>query len=688
MIRFSTRLYLAWLCFFAVSVSAYAAPIFASEENVGMGKPRVERGMIDLKGEWEFHWMQLLEPTDWRRGSVPIASYFPVPSTWRHEVSGDSEGIGQYGYGTYRLLLHVPESDVGRTRALFLRSINSAYRLWIDGKEKPGLGTVGTSREQERPQSHLHLVFFQPERETVELVIQVSNYSFREGGIGGEVLYGNTAVLIPYILKGLLYDIFVIGGFLMIGLYHFIVYAIRRRDPSTLWVGLLATAVALRTLFINGYLSTTLLHLESWELLVKLEYTSELVGFMAVIYLMKSLYPAEVSRRMVVLSLFLSIGLFLFVLLTPARVYTESMLLQTVLKAVILLYFVFYVGVAAFLRKREGAWIQLLSLLIIIGAALNDALYFLHAAHTVELLDYSIVLFILAQAIVVSYRYSRLSHRNEVLREELEGLNANLEQRVESRTNQLQEANRHLSQMKEIRSKMLTNIAHDLGSPMTGIQMYLQLMAEHKLTIDHTETAKHLLDSSKYVQRLVRDIFELSKLESGESEFHYELTAVEPWLRSVHEQMAQELQIKGFSLQLSRLEGLGDDGASVYVRIDRMRMMQTLWNYIDNAVKFSEGRSDRITLNSYVLPVRGERSEKSELVVEVVDSGVGMVQEELEKAFQRLYTKRKYNEVGSGLGLAIVKEIVTRHGGQVGASSEPGEGSVFYFQLPVVHVPD
>lgn len=644
-----------------------------------------DEAQFPLHGEWEFHWMKLLEPSDWQSHHVPSPAYLPVPSSWKSaDFGADAPVEDSYGYGTYRLLIHVPDSDVGKSKGLYIRSINNAYRLWIDGQEKPGLGVVGVNREQEYPQAHINLVFFQPQQQTIELVIQASNHSFREGGINREIIYGDTAALIPYILKKLLYDIFVIGGFLMIGLFHLVVYGMRQKDRSALWVGILALAVSLRTLFLSGYLSSLLLHIESWELLVRLEYSIELVGFIAVIYLMQSLYPVEVNRRMVHLSLLLSIGLFLLVQLTPARVYTETMMLQTALKAGILLYFVFYVGVRAAIRKREGAWIHVFSLLLVIAAAGNDTLYYLRLAPTVELLDYSVVPFIMAQAIVVSYRHARLSQRNEILRKELEGLNATLELKVEQRTQSLYEANRHLSEMREIRSKMLTNIAHDLGSPIVGIQMHLKLMAEGKTTAAHGETAQLLLDNSQYIQRLVHDLFELSKLESGEMTFHFAEMPAGPWLRSVSEGLGKELSLTGFSLQVGILETTCADGAEAHVRIDQVRMMRTIRNMIDNAVKFSRGKSDVITINGFVQPAEGEGTRCGEFVVEVADQGIGMDEEELESAFLRLYKKRKRNERGSGLGLAIVKEIVSQHHGEVGARSKKGEGSVFYFRLPVV----
>ncbi|TBL71098.1 sensor histidine kinase [Paenibacillus thalictri] len=628
-----------------------------------------EQSIVTLRGEWEFYWNHRLEPKDfWHKDLT--AAYIMVPSSW-HGFSSNESDNSSYGFGTYRLLVHLPASDLGKNKALFLRAIGSAYRLWIDGEEMPGLGTVGSSLEEEQPKSHINLVFFQPKKQTMELIIQVSNYSFREGGINREIVYGDTVALIPGILKELLYDIFVIGGFLMIGIYHLIVFGMRKKEFSALFVGLVSLAVSMRTLFINGYLSAVLLHIESWELLTKLEYMSELFGFITLVWLMKSLYPREIHAVMMRIALILLAGLFLFVLLTPARIYTESMLVQSLLKTAVLLYFVMYVGVQAYLRKREGALIHLTALVLIVYATINDTLYYLRMADTVELLSYSIIPFIMAQAIIVSHRHALLSRRNDALLEELGAVNMSLEQKVAERTKSLQEAN-------ERRTKMLANIAHDLGTPLIGIQTYLQLMVMGKLSAGSNKMTGQLLDKTDYVKRLVDDLFELSKLESRSADFKYEIVDVRSWIDELHDKFEADITGVGMSL-IKETSSIG--AKSFFVRIDKYRMRQVLQNFLDNAVKFSKGMGRAINLRGIVR--RDQSGSGYELVVEVEDYGKGLTEAELAQVFNRFYLNRENNESGSGLGLAIVQEIVEQHQGQVGARSERGAGSAFYFILPV-----
>ncbi|MCU6792869.1 ATP-binding protein [Paenibacillus sp. WQ 127069] len=655
-------------------VSASDTEVMGSQPNKGVIEIQdtgsEELQAVPLHGEWEFYWNQRLEPKDFANHSWTPA-YITVPSSWENDPSDEPAHSG-HGFGTYRLILHVPASDLGRNKSLFIQSIGSAYRLWIDGEERPGLGIVGSSLEEEQPQSHINLVFFQPKREKLELIIQVSNYSFREGGINREIVYGDTDALIPRILKKLLYDIFIIGGFLMIGLYHLIVCGMRKRDFSTLFVSLVSLAVSMRTLFINGYLSKELLGIESWEALTRLEYMSEIFGFIALVFLMKSLYPREVHKVMMRFAMILSVGLVLFILLTPARVYTESMLLQGALKGAVLLYFIIYVGIKAYLCKREGALIHLAALFLIVCALVNDTLYYLRMVNTVELLSYSIVPFIMAQAVIVSYRYIRLSRRNDTLLEELEAVNLSLEQKVAERTQSLQEAN-------ERRTKVLANIAHDLGTPLVGIQTCLQLMIKGKLSNNNNKMTEQLLDKTIYMKRLVDDLFELSKLESHNMDFKFEKVDVRLWFEELFGKFEADLENEGMSLNKQIADSLVGT-KSCFVRIDKYRMLQVLQNFMDNAVKFSKGISGVIDLRGSIRLSEGGAS--YEFVLEVADYGKGIAKEDQAQVFNRFYRSRENNETGSGLGLAIVKEIVRQHQGEVGVRSGQDAGSVFYFILP------
>lgn len=434
---------------------------------------------VSLQGEWEFYWQQLLDPEDIKYSNLR-PDYIQVPSSWRGQIINDVK-LTNYGYGTYRLKIKLPSEDIGKNKALYLRYIGSAYQLWVDGVKKDSIGVVGKSIDDETPKLRLNLVFFEPKQEIVEILIQVSNYSFREGGIFGEVSYGDTQTLIVSILKDFTQDIFIIGGFFFIGLYHLIIFGVRKQELSILLIGLAGVVTAVRTLLLSEYLVFLLLPIISWELMVKIEYLVEIAGFMLLILLMKHMYPKEVHNTPLVIAYGFSVLCSGYILLTPARIFTETMLIHVTIMASILLYFVFYVGILAVFRKREGARINLMALFMIIVGMCNDALYFSEFIDTVAIMEYCVFLFFLLQAVIISYRYSLLFNKNKTLTAELVQINNTLEEKVYQRTKELHEKNEELFQQATIdgltgvfnRKYFLDLVREQLKEKSSGISLLL-----------------------------------------------------------------------------------------------------------------------------------------------------------------------------------------------------------------------
>lgn len=634
-----------------------------------------------LAGDWEFYWMQLLSPDDIQYTDIK-PGYIQVPTAWGGQVI-DGESLTSHGYATYRKEMTVPTEDVGQPKGLYLANIGSAYTLWIDGELTLQLGEVGTSIEEETPIFQAKLVIFEPNQETVEIVIQVSNYSFREGGILENILYGNTNVLIPFIFKGLLKDVMMMGGFLFIGLYHLVIFSTRRKELSILLIGLGGIVAMIRALFVSEFLVGVIVPIENWEILVKIEYVAELVGFMILILLMKYMYPREVHSFVLRVSYGITICFVGYILFTPARIFTETVLIQVAIMAIILLYFVGYVGIMAAVRQREGARLNLVALFIIILAMINDALAVTQLIKSIPMLEYSLINFAMFQAIIISYRYSLLFNKNRTLASELVVMNRTLEEKVGDRTRELNEKNEELGRMQLIRTRMLANIAHDLGSPIVGIQTYLQLMKDGIVQAGNQDIIQQLYGKSDDMKGLIEDLFELTKLESKEITFAWKEIEVRTFINDVYRKFKPDLDHSDHILKLGRVNTVTDRGEAFF-RIDPFRMNRVMQNFIDNAVKFSYSSNKTITINCYLLD-DGLEGIVPLVRIEVIDQGIGIAQDELPNVFQRFYKKQEGNESGSGLGLAIVKEIIDQHNGTVGVESEPDNGSVFYITVPIYY---
>ncbi len=267
-------------------------------------------------------------------------------------------------------------------------------------------------------------------------------------------------------------------------------------------------------------------------------------------------------------------------------------------------------------------------------------------------------------------------------------INQSLEEKVTERTYELAEsnqnlivANERLVSMTEARRQLLANISHELGTPITLIQNYVQAVQEGIIEADNTRYLTLVAERVKVLERLTQDLFDLSKLEAGQLSLDLKVVNLEQWLRNIVHQCEQDVLQGGRRFIAPILEDNRNQWHAFACRIDVGRMAQVFSNLVWNAVKYTTAHQGEIDLKICI--------EDNEVIVAVKDNGCGIKQEELPHIFERFYRVESDifdNEPvinGSGLGLAIVKEIVHHHQGRVWVESKVNEGSSFYVALPI-----
>lgn len=217
-----------------------------------------------------------------------------------------------------------------------------------------------------------------------------------------------------------------------------------------------------------------------------------------------------------------------------------------------------------------------------------------------------------------------------------------------------------LERSRSLERQFLLSISHDLRTPLTSIRGYSEAIADGTAP-DARAAAAVILDESKRLERLVRDLLDLARLESQEFTMTVDTVDLGELVRRARDAFVPEAEAADLQLDVAVPE------EPVLVLADADRMRQVLANLIENAVKYA---SDRITL-SVGTDDRGP-------CVEVRDDGPGIAVEDLPHAFERLYVTKHEparKEIGSGLGLAIVRHLVLAMGGSVHAESVTGEGT-------------
>lgn len=223
-----------------------------------------------------------------------------------------------------------------------------------------------------------------------------------------------------------------------------------------------------------------------------------------------------------------------------------------------------------------------------------------------------------------------------------------------------------LSKVERLRRELLANVSHDLRTPLTMIQGYSEVLRD--LPGENTpENVQIIIDETKRLTDLVNDLLDLSRLESGVVELDkstFDLTASIRAILSRYDKLADHC----FPFEFDR---------EAWVTADELKISQVIYNLVNNAITYS-GEDKTVTLRQTV--------ENGRVRVSVTDTGEGIPADKLKDIWARYYKvdkEHKRAQVGTGLGLSIVKNILDMHGGAYGVESTLGEGSTFWFELPL-----
>ncbi|MEM7309608.1 MAG: ATP-binding protein [Planctomycetota bacterium] len=230
----------------------------------------------------------------------------------------------------------------------------------------------------------------------------------------------------------------------------------------------------------------------------------------------------------------------------------------------------------------------------------------------------------------------------------------------------------------DAKSAFLAHMSHEIRTPMTAIVGFAKLLTRPELEDGkRIEWAQTVARNADYLQALVSDILDLSKIEADQMEIDAQRCSVRELFQQVLQLMRPRAEEKGLALELVEIGQVPGSITS-----DSIRLRQVVLNLVSNAIKFTDQGQVRIEL-----ALEDAASEQSNyLRVSVVDSGIGIARDHIGKLFQRfqqVHTTRKSEFGGTGLGLVLVKRIVEMLGGDVFVESTPGVGSRFSFRLPV-----
>lgn len=673
------------------------APQFKSEKGIlDLTQAHISENPLPLNGEWAFYWQELLSPEDIQLRSAregSIDRWISIPGSWLGDQL-EGQQLKGTGYATFRLLIQLSEQDRHERLALRLPTIFHAYTLWVNGERLAEVGTVGPNKSSMTPQLATKLVFFQPEQDTVELVMQVANFHHKRGGITKSIELGGSDVLTVQTNLKIAAEMFITASLLVIGVYHLMLFILRRKDRATLYFGLITLLLGIRSLLVGEHLATQLWPAFPWGLQFKIEYLILCSSAYIITMYSDCIFPRYVSRWFLLGSRIVTGAFCIVVAVTPALIYTQLLLIIGVMIVLHMVYLMVGLVLAA-VRGREEALLFLLVSMVALVTVINDFLYYSGWSPIGNTSSLGLLVFTIAQMILLSSRFTRAASNEERITRELQEanhrlseMNMNLERTVQERTRALSLAHDDLRtsydqllHSEQGRKKLLAYITHDLRMPLSSMLGYVEAVQDRVKPERNEQYLQYIRDNTIRINRMIEELSFLSHLETGQVSFRMEPVYVSHFLRRFFEQYELVVRDAGLEFTLDTGEANVQQPHLAVVELDVQRFEQALFNLVSNAMKFTAG-GGRVRIALAVDEVNHSRY----AIISVQDSGIGIPPDQLEQIFDRNY---KYYQPGaeqgiegSGLGLAICREIVHAHGGTVRAESDGKTGAIFYISLP------
>ncbi|APH39458.1 sensor histidine kinase [Methanohalophilus halophilus] len=246
---------------------------------------------------------------------------------------------------------------------------------------------------------------------------------------------------------------------------------------------------------------------------------------------------------------------------------------------------------------------------------------------------------------------------------------------LKKNSDELKKVNEELKSLDRMKDEFLSNVSHELKTPLTLIKGYTELLCEGKmgeLNKEQIEVQNKVVRNAERLKRLVDSLLYLSKIQASNIEYVFETVKVREIIEIILEDMRMLADQKGIELEMNLEEDLPK------INGDRDKLTDMITNIVDNAIKFTP-RGGKVTVTSF--------KKEGDINIVVKDTGIGIPEDMIDKLFQRFYQldasrTRKYG--GTGLGLYISKTIAQAHHGDIWATSEgQGKGTEVHIKIPI-----
>ena len=636
-----------------------------------------KNNVVALSGGAYFYKDTLLNPADSAFEALTPTGYSIISKKWNRFL-GDSKLSVGHGYGTFAFKIRVPKPGMYAIKA---NDIKSSYKIFINGTDMGGSGVVGKSAETMKPSRYQMEYYFYAATKTIDVLIQVSNFQNRKGGLTGLIHFGSSRAIALQKTKQVGIELFIVGSLFILFIYHLVLYAFRRRDKSTLYFSMLCLIMFLRLGYIGERIFLDTFSFLGWYVSLKTEYISFFGIPVFTALFLRELFPKELSKHVVKATTITSISFVVLILSLSPTAFSYLPIISLFPFGILAVYLLAVIFIAM-LRGREFAKPMFVGFFVYFLLSLHDALYYAKIINSVNLMPLGLFVATFSQAYVLARKSSSAYLRAEKLSDKLSEYAHNLEDIVRSRTKEiesqkhelehnakaLKENNKELVRLVNFKQNMTNMMIHDLKAPLNSIVGFAELSA------DNNEYSKYILNSGWEMENLIQNILDVDRYESTEFKTNKTETNLHKLVNYAYENVY-------FIITGNKIDFINQVPADINMSIDKHAIYRLFTNIFSNAVKYG---GKNITLKVDAEMVSDESGDY--IKISIYNSGNSIAPDKINRVFNQYDSNSdelKDLSYSSGIGLTFCKLAVDAHGGSIDVESGKNKGVTFWFTIPL-----
>jgi signal transduction histidine kinase len=597
-----------------------------------------DQSIFDLDGEWIFHWEKLLSPDNFGQHEatgIPVT----VPSFWKsYQVDGNS--LPGFGYGTYSLMVILPE-DYHSAICFDIPLFDVAYKFYLNKLLVSENGEVGTKLEEEKPWYETASFCYIPDTDTLQILIQVSNFHHRRGGFWQSLVIGSANKVMERKERRRMFNYSTIGVLFFFMIFFLIFWSFTRKEVLMLLFALTTLGILMRSantgLYFSNYFIDT-----PWAWQIRMEYLGSYLAQLFGMLFLHKMFPNRYMNRIILVNTVLmalaSISLFIL----PVHVFTYEMLAYQPLLVIFLAHYLLVSFIGTVKRKLMDT-IFFGSLSCFIFTLINDILLANTGGSVYDnyLTPISFQLFIFAMAVLIILQWIRNDRERLKLETSL-----------------------------RFKNRVLSVIAHDLKNPIASVAQFSDLLASKPELASKKHITHSLRESSQAAVTLLDNLLYWGQSESDRlsiSPVQIKMKDLVKEVEALYQHMALQKELAFTTEVKTSIRAFADP---VYINI-------VLRNLVTNAIKFTP-KGGSVHVRAW--------QELDKIYCSVIDTGVGLKPEYLEQFKKEGYLSSSTgtdHEIGTGLGLQLVKDMLEKNNGTLEIESKAEVGSTFTFTLPM-----